>query len=287
MSVNQTENINNIKNAYQAPYKRMVMRYGALLGSDARDLGALFKYHVEEMGKGGVEPDYIEQIYEELTNLHAYKNYPPKPQDFVAHYRKIKSNEASSRGVLSYEQSLEKELGIVYKKLGMHYGALWDKESTDGTSERFLFWLEEIKESGIEASSILLAYKKIRRMGEFRNYPPNVDQFIDTARISALNEDIPYPEDAYRMASQSSSVEIHPLVRMARHKHGAFELRMAYGTRAKDSFINIYRQIIIDYLNGDIVIDSTENEPQAPECQNQVDKDGLLSLLGDLINKCK
>lgn len=277
----------NLKAEFTEIFKDFSLRYGKLWrGNDAKEDAKKAFFWIENLIENDVDPSYVSMVASELTGKPEFSKFPPNIEDFLSCYRDIRIKEAINSGELdSSEYELEKEFKSIYSKFSMYYRALWDKDSA-GDAKLLDFWLSEIKEAGLSKEDLMPAYRAIRGISEFRTYPPNVDQFIDVARIKKSGKDIPLPDDAYRMATQSiSGSKIDPIVRLARQRFGSFELRSGSGYRTREKFFDVYRQVVIDFLGGKVSLPQ-EVEPEEKEIKvSQEDKDNFLKILDRMISK--
>lgn len=236
----------------------------------------------EDIKSEGISADAISNGLANVKKLGKFNIYPPTSEQFIS---LCKSLELGISGKERTEDlDADKQADAVYRKLKALYRGLWDRTQEDVDVSQYSVWMSTIRESGISAKGILSAYEQVNKLGQYRNYPPTINSFIDIAKIIESEKEIPFVENAYVIAT-SGSKDINPLIRIARQRFGYYELRTESGNKTKSRFEDVYRQVIIDFFDGTIDIESEvrHSEPEKTEI-SQSNKKELLDLLNSITN---
>jgi len=104
------------------------------------------------------------------------------------------------------------------------------------------------------------------------------------AKIIDSGENIPFPDDAYTQAVQSSSENLNPLIKIARQRYGCFELKSDTSFKSREKFETIYRQVITEYLNGQIKTIGQNIEKTTPNItRTEENKKNILSTIDSIL----
>lgn len=243
---NKTSLLDEIKRLVIDIDKEFYARYSTYWrSSDGKEHAAKLMVWIDSLFTGEYSESIINRAKKEIVGLAMFADKPPR----IGHFTLMCK-------VFAYIESQPKEhsdlclaFSEIYRKLGRKYKSLWDKDGFDIASENLIFWLDEIIASGLSRDDIEAGYQRIRKVPEYRTYPPNIDQFIDACMIASSGRDIPIPEEAYHLATKVNSGQ-HFLIKAAKKLYGGYELRTEVSGRGRDKFEKIYRTVMMDYINN-------------------------------------
>lgn len=234
---------------------------------------AFFALCINQLVQSAVNPAYIKTAFVKAVEMKQYSLYPPTIQEFVQLCLGVEV--AGAAVAEPGDRAFERAADTAYRKMKANYRALWDRSTEDVDVFQYSIWISSLKAAGLTVESIEMACAEVSKLGQYRIYPPSINAFIDIARILSSPEDIPFVENAYAIAT-SGKKDINKFVRIARQRFGFYALRVETGQYIKDRFDNTYRQVIIDFFEGNL---NDELISQAEFKQDEISETNKASLL--------
>lgn len=239
---------------------------------------AFFHEAINQLIESNVNPEFMQQAFDLIKTMKQFDVFPPSIQQYITICKSLERSTDSAEVMM--DKATEKAADAAYRRLKVLYRGMWDKSQEDVDIEQYGVWMSMIHRSGVSAESISRACTELDKLSQYRNYPPTINAFMDIAKIIDSKEDIPLVESAYLIAT-SSAKEINKFVRIARQRFGYYELRVESGSKTRERFEAVYRQVIIDYFDGKIAPDEffSDNTPENKIEINQEDKESFIEML--------
>lgn len=271
------------KKEYQALisecYQKMYAHYqkNFFFGTDGNAQVKHLQIWIEALVKARIPskelPVFVDHI---LFESEEFKNKIPNPNSFVSYYREWSS--------LKGENATDFDIAFnnLYKKMTMRYERLFGGAGGSEKSEHRRFWKAELSEYSEQHKDFIRSYERVRGSTDFRQYPPNIDQFIEILKISSYSSELLTPEEAFEQASSFRDADrLHPIVRHTRSSFGYISLIDKKNRYIKDQFISKYRENLEKFIAGQLNLASqeveAENEPLA-------DVSSMHNMLDNLLN---
>lgn len=238
--------------------KQMIARYSEnLIKSMHRGEKEYCVAVLSGLQRAGITGDEMASVRAWLIGgLRPFAQYPPTIEALVQMaflIRDYPRTEFDERNHEAWRQ--------LYVSFSQKYGKNWKADNPFDPLEKERVWLSALAEHNPSPSEMREVVKRIREGGAFRNYPPNVDQFIDALMAYRLN-DSPMVEDAWLMALTSEQTDVHPLVRKVKGLVGAYDIRVSGRDRdIEQRFKSIYRK----FLHEGYLIDNDDVKAAIPE----------------------
>lgn len=272
------------KIAFTPIYKRLTTHYQSLFYKGAKeDRAKHLLLWLQTIEKAKLPIDDLDEFTEFLLNKsNAYSKFAPNPGEYVTAFKEWYSLRAESCNEMT--ESFKEQFERVYKNLSLRYESLWARNEVGTIEAHSAFWRDEIYNSGISESSLMPAVDRIRKMGQFRIYPPNVDQFIDVAKIADREDKVPAVEEAFELATSSrDGTKFHPLLRYVRSKFGYLTLvdSTKYGIKAQ--FEGAYREALSDFIDGRLDLKKGGFGEEESQADSSASPEKIKSTLDDIL----
>jgi hypothetical protein len=221
-----------------------------------------------------------------IENSNVFRKFPPTSSQYAAGFNEWAIQNPTNITKLSddeFKPAFEK----FYLDMGLRYEGLWGKSETASVDAHKEYWKSELHKENMSIQFLRSASKRIREITKFKVYPPNIDQFIELARIIQFDQTIPLIEDAYDLAiANKDSSKLHPLIKYTRSKFGYINLLDRRNNSAKSRFEDEYRITTKMYIDGQLdlsQINQVEVNPGVGTGMQPCEKETLIDTLDRIL----
>lgn len=192
-----------------------------------------------------------------MVGLKPFEDFPPSIESMIQMASLLQSYPMSE-----YTKGMKAAWFRLDTEFGQQYGKQWRGERRMDALVKERVWLSKFEEMAVTQDEVIAVMKRISASGFFRTFMPKIEEFLD-AILAVRLDNAPMVEEAWTMAlmTQANAV-VHPLVKQARGKIGAHDLRVrGYDRDVEQRFKSYYRQLLIHPEMISIVEDIPLEEP--------------------------
>lgn len=272
--------IDEYKENFTPIYKTLATHYQGLFYNGSKsDMAQHLLLWIKSLFNAQIDINKIKEFTNYILNESTtYNQYPPNPSQFIDSFKEWETSQTLN----DKDTDLLEEINNVYKLFSLRYEQLWARNEIGTVESHKSFWISEILKEKPKKESILKAYDRIRKINNFKIYPPNIDQFIEILKIENTDSSLPTPEEAYSIAiSDRNSKNLPLLIQYARRKFGYLKLiDQSRYRNIKTDFENFYRNALNDFYNGRLNLEKMN----LGEHQNQVSPLASSSKISDALD---
>jgi len=223
-----------------------------------------------------------------IKESNTFKNKAPNITQYIDAYNEWKKDKKSPDNE-NTETDFDTQFELMYRSFSIRYERLWAANQVGNMDSHKSFWKQELIAFDIPSSILMKAYSKLRTMQEYKQYPPNIDQFIDVAKVISFSGNLPTAEEAYIQAiTFRESDKLHPLVKHVRSKFGYATLVNMANKNMKLRFDCEYRNNLEMVLSGQLELNEFNSDAEVnPVASPSASKVCVVSAIDEILTGLK